>query len=60
MSTSPQKQSLEEQISYDERGLVPCVVQDWASGEVEDESREIERRHQKPGLAIIDAEGAGE
>lgn len=34
MSTSPQKQSLEEQISYDERGLVPCVVQDWSTGEV--------------------------
>jgi len=22
------------QIAYDERGLVPCVIQDWASGEV--------------------------
>jgi len=22
------------EIAYDERGLVPCVVQDWASGEV--------------------------
>ena len=21
-------------IAYDERGLVPCVIQDWASGEV--------------------------
>jgi phosphoribosyl-ATP pyrophosphohydrolase/phosphoribosyl-AMP cyclohydrolase len=34
MSTSPQEQSLEEQVSYDERGLVPCVVQDWSTGEV--------------------------
>jgi len=34
MSTSPQEQALEEQISYDERGLVPCVVQDWSTGEV--------------------------
>lgn len=25
---------LEEQIVFDERGLVPCVVQDWHSGEV--------------------------
>ncbi len=23
-----------DEISYDDRGLVPCVVQDWASGEV--------------------------
>ena len=22
------------EIAYDERGLVPCVVQDWSSGEV--------------------------
>jgi phosphoribosyl-ATP pyrophosphohydrolase/phosphoribosyl-AMP cyclohydrolase len=25
---------VEELLLYDERGLVPCVVQDWASGEV--------------------------
>ena len=25
---------IEELIAYDERGLVPCVVQDWGSGEV--------------------------
>src|ERR1700690_3788838 len=25
---------LEEQVRYDRDGLVPCVVQDWASGEV--------------------------
>jgi phosphoribosyl-AMP cyclohydrolase / phosphoribosyl-ATP pyrophosphohydrolase len=24
----------DDPIAYDERGLVPCVVQDWASGEV--------------------------
>ena len=23
-----------QQVAYDERGLVPCVVQDWSSGEV--------------------------
>ncbi len=27
-------ESIEELVSYDENGLVPCVVQDWASGEV--------------------------
>jgi phosphoribosyl-ATP pyrophosphohydrolase/phosphoribosyl-AMP cyclohydrolase len=27
-------QPVEELLVYDERGLVPCVVQDWASGEV--------------------------
>src|ERR1700689_2641127 len=25
---------MDSEIVYDERGLVPCVVQDWASGEV--------------------------
>ncbi|MGI8803136.1 MAG: bifunctional phosphoribosyl-AMP cyclohydrolase/phosphoribosyl-ATP diphosphatase HisIE [Solirubrobacteraceae bacterium] len=25
---------MDDDISYDERGLVPCVVQDWNSGEV--------------------------
>jgi len=25
---------MDEDITYDERGLVPCVVQDWRSGEV--------------------------
>ena len=24
----------DDEISYDERGLVPCVVQDWRTGEV--------------------------
>jgi phosphoribosyl-ATP pyrophosphohydrolase/phosphoribosyl-AMP cyclohydrolase len=28
------RRPLEEQIVYDERGLVPCVVQDWRTGEV--------------------------
>jgi len=27
-------ESIEDLISYDESGLVPCVVQDWGSGEV--------------------------
>jgi phosphoribosyl-ATP pyrophosphohydrolase/phosphoribosyl-AMP cyclohydrolase len=27
-------QTTDAQISYDERGLVPCVIQDWHSGEV--------------------------
>ncbi len=26
--------AIDEQISFDERGLVPCVIQDWDSGEV--------------------------
>jgi phosphoribosyl-AMP cyclohydrolase / phosphoribosyl-ATP pyrophosphohydrolase len=35
MSTSVGKpQSIDEQVAYDERGLVPCVVQDWSTGEV--------------------------
>jgi len=34
MSTAPQEQAIEELLAYDERGLVPCVVQDWRSGEV--------------------------
>ena len=25
---------MEEAIAYDERGLVPCVIQDWTTGEV--------------------------
>jgi phosphoribosyl-AMP cyclohydrolase / phosphoribosyl-ATP pyrophosphohydrolase len=31
---TPSKPSIEELLVYDERGLAPCVVQDWASGEV--------------------------
>jgi phosphoribosyl-AMP cyclohydrolase / phosphoribosyl-ATP pyrophosphohydrolase len=30
----PAAEPLAEAIVYDERGLVPCVVQDWRSGEV--------------------------
>jgi phosphoribosyl-ATP pyrophosphohydrolase/phosphoribosyl-AMP cyclohydrolase len=26
--------AIEEQVSYDGQGLVPCVVQDWSTGEV--------------------------
>ncbi len=33
MSTT-NDEPIDEQISYDERGLVTCVVQDWSSGEV--------------------------
>ncbi|HEY7836217.1 MAG TPA: bifunctional phosphoribosyl-AMP cyclohydrolase/phosphoribosyl-ATP diphosphatase HisIE [Solirubrobacteraceae bacterium] len=28
------EQPFDQQISYDQQGLVPCVVQDWDSGEV--------------------------
>jgi phosphoribosyl-AMP cyclohydrolase / phosphoribosyl-ATP pyrophosphohydrolase len=31
---SDEYQAIDAQISYDERGLVPCVVQDWSTGEV--------------------------
>jgi phosphoribosyl-ATP pyrophosphohydrolase/phosphoribosyl-AMP cyclohydrolase len=35
MNTSVgEPESIDELLSYDERGLVPCVVQDWATGEV--------------------------
>jgi phosphoribosyl-AMP cyclohydrolase / phosphoribosyl-ATP pyrophosphohydrolase len=34
MSTPPQGDSIDAQVVYDERGLVPCIVQDWSSGEV--------------------------
>ena len=34
MSTAPRERGIEELLAYDERGLVPCVVQDWRSGEV--------------------------
>ena len=33
MST-PATESVDAQLHYDERGLLPCVVQDWSSGEV--------------------------
>jgi len=31
---TPVSSPVDELVVYDERGLVPCVVQDWASGEV--------------------------
>jgi phosphoribosyl-AMP cyclohydrolase len=31
---SGNEQAIDAQIAYDERGLVPCVIQDWHSGEV--------------------------
>jgi phosphoribosyl-ATP pyrophosphohydrolase/phosphoribosyl-AMP cyclohydrolase len=31
---TPVQASVEDLLVYDERGLVPCVVQDWATGEV--------------------------
>ena len=34
MSTPAGEQTIDVQIRYDERGLVPCVIQDWRSGEV--------------------------
>jgi phosphoribosyl-ATP pyrophosphohydrolase/phosphoribosyl-AMP cyclohydrolase len=34
MSPPAGDQLMDAQISYDEHGLVPCVVQDWSSGEV--------------------------
>jgi phosphoribosyl-AMP cyclohydrolase / phosphoribosyl-ATP pyrophosphohydrolase len=34
MNTSVKPEAIDELLSYDERGLVPCVVQDWNTGEV--------------------------
>jgi phosphoribosyl-ATP pyrophosphohydrolase/phosphoribosyl-AMP cyclohydrolase len=34
MSARQQDQIDDELLRYDERGLMPCVIQDWASGEV--------------------------
>src|SRR5213080_1138160 len=34
MGTPPLDADIEQLLAYDERGLVPCVVQDWNSGEV--------------------------
>ena len=31
---APVQVSVEDLLAYDERGLVPCVVQDWTTGEV--------------------------
>jgi phosphoribosyl-ATP pyrophosphohydrolase/phosphoribosyl-AMP cyclohydrolase len=32
--SATQAETIETLLAYDERGLVPCIVQDWASGEV--------------------------
>jgi phosphoribosyl-ATP pyrophosphohydrolase/phosphoribosyl-AMP cyclohydrolase len=32
--STPSPDPIAEQIAYDREGLVPCVVQDWSSGEV--------------------------
>ncbi len=32
--SAPVESSVEQLLVYDERGLVPCVVQDWSTGEV--------------------------
>ena len=34
MGTPPLDAEIEQLLAYDERGLVPCVVQDWNTGEV--------------------------
>jgi len=34
LMSTPVDTPVEQLLVYDERGLVPCVVQDWASGEV--------------------------
>jgi phosphoribosyl-AMP cyclohydrolase / phosphoribosyl-ATP pyrophosphohydrolase len=34
MSSSPAEGTVEQQLVFDERGLAPCIVQDWNTGEV--------------------------
>jgi len=34
MSAAAANEAIEERVVYDERGLVPCIVQDWSTGEV--------------------------
>ncbi len=34
MSSVPVEQAVEQQLVFDQRGLAPCIVQDWHSGEV--------------------------
>jgi phosphoribosyl-ATP pyrophosphohydrolase/phosphoribosyl-AMP cyclohydrolase len=34
MSTAPAGEDIDARIVYDDRGLAPCVVQDWNTGEV--------------------------
>jgi phosphoribosyl-AMP cyclohydrolase / phosphoribosyl-ATP pyrophosphohydrolase len=31
---TPEPEAIDELVNYDEHGLVPCVVQDWSTGEV--------------------------
>ena len=33
-TTVGEPESIDALLTYDERGLVPCVVQDWNTGEV--------------------------
>jgi phosphoribosyl-AMP cyclohydrolase / phosphoribosyl-ATP pyrophosphohydrolase len=34
LMSTPADAQIEQLLVYDERGLLPCVIQDWASGEV--------------------------
>jgi phosphoribosyl-AMP cyclohydrolase / phosphoribosyl-ATP pyrophosphohydrolase len=34
MSSTPAEGTVEQQLVFDERGLAPCIVQDWNTGEV--------------------------
>jgi phosphoribosyl-ATP pyrophosphohydrolase/phosphoribosyl-AMP cyclohydrolase len=34
MNDAPTAAPIDEQIAWDDRGLVPCVIQDWRTGEV--------------------------
>jgi phosphoribosyl-ATP pyrophosphohydrolase/phosphoribosyl-AMP cyclohydrolase len=34
MSAAAANEAIEERVVYDERGLLPCIVQDWSTGEV--------------------------
>jgi phosphoribosyl-AMP cyclohydrolase / phosphoribosyl-ATP pyrophosphohydrolase len=34
MSSPPAEGTIEQQLVFDERGLAPCIVQDWNTGEV--------------------------
>jgi phosphoribosyl-AMP cyclohydrolase len=34
MSSAPAEGTVEQQLVFDERGLAPCIVQDWNTGEV--------------------------
>jgi phosphoribosyl-AMP cyclohydrolase / phosphoribosyl-ATP pyrophosphohydrolase len=34
MSSTPAEGTIEQQLVFDERGLAPCIVQDWNTGEV--------------------------